>query len=100
VSIELFFVFLFIGKLVMFLARKSPYFRWGDFLKQLFDCELCLGVWTYTAMAFGYHFYIFEGIGYIPIFSEFLTGSVMSFVMWLITEGWNAKFREIHINME
>jgi hypothetical protein len=99
-SVEWFAIFLAVGKLLMFLARKSPYFKRGDFLSALFSCELCLGVWVYSAMSFVYQFYLFDGVRYVPFLSEFITGSIMSFVMWLITDGWNSNFREMHINME
>lgn len=92
--------YLVLGKLVMFIARKSPYFRLklpvlGDFLKALFDCELCLGVWVYGIVAIIFDLNIFEI--QIPLISQVLTGMVMSFVMWLITDGWNAKFRIIYM---
>ena len=97
-NVETFVLFLLIGKLIMFLARKSPYFQWGDFLKALLDCELCLGVWVYFLLALVFHLNLFSD--YVPLLSESITGSVMSFVMWLLTEGWNAKFRELHIDVE
>lgn len=98
-SVLTFTVFLLIGKLVIFLLRKAPYFKRGAFLTQLFDCELCLGVWVYSALALVFHLNALEPF-YVLVLSEVLTGAVMSFTMWIFTEGWNAKFRELHITME
>jgi hypothetical protein len=88
--------FFLLGKLLMFLARKSPYFKRG-FLKELFDCELCSGVWVYTILAF-----IFR-VSFVDtqvLLSAFITGSIASFLMWVFTAGWNTLFRDIHISME
>lgn len=90
--IEQFVVVLLIGKLVMFLARKAPYQNWVPFLKDLFACELCLGVWVYTALALVFDFHVPLTFPYIPILSEFFTGAIASFTMWLLTDGWNSKF--------
>lgn len=95
--IEQFFVILLIGKLVMYLARKAPYMRWVTFFRELFSCELCLGVWVYGLLAFLFGFYLPSGTRYIPLISEFITGAILSFVMWLLTDGWNSKFRVMYL---
>lgn len=97
--VDQFVIVLLVGKLVMYLARKAPYFK-GGFLKALFDCELCLGVWVYSSLALLMDVHLPQSLPYVPIFSEFFAGSVLSFAMWLLTEGWNAKFSEQHIYMD
>lgn len=101
-DLNFFINFLVIGRLMMFLARKSPYFvtvKW-DFLKQLFACDLCLGTWVYSLMALVFHVTIPLSIGYVPILSEFITGSICAFFMWIFMTGVNTLFREIHIGLE
>jgi hypothetical protein len=34
---------------------------------------------------------------YVPILSEFITGAAMSFVMHLISAGWEARYQNIII---
>ena len=68
--IDTFFVLLMIGKLIMYLARKAPYFRYGGFLTPLLDCELCLGVWVYGALSLVFGFYVPIHTFYIPILSN------------------------------
>lgn len=80
----------------MYIARKSPYFKRG-FLGNLFECELCLGVWVYSFLCLLLDFHLPQSTTYLPILSEILAGMVMSFSMWLLTEGWNAKFRNIYL---
>lgn len=94
--------FLVIGRLMMFLARKSPYFvtvKW-DFLKKLFACDLCLGVWAYSLLAIAFRVSIPMSIGYVPFLSEFITGCIAAFFMYIFMAGINTLFREIHITME
>lgn len=101
-DIQFFIDFLVIGRLIMFLARKSPYFvnvKW-DFLKQLFECDLCLGTWVYSLMALAFRVSIPLSMGYVPILSEFITGAVCAFFMWVFMAGVNTLFREIHIGLE
>lgn len=85
------------GKILIFLFQKvfndnySPTNE--NFLVKLFKCDLCLGFWVYSLLAFVFKIDIFES-EYI-IISEVLTGAVTTFVVWVFSEGWSAKFREI-----
>jgi hypothetical protein len=91
------FLYLGLGKLLIYLIQKSPYIRiikWG-FLTDLLKCDLCLGVWVYFGLSLVFQqIWFIHTIVYVPVLSEFLTGCTASFVMWLFSEGWNAKFRE------
>ena len=92
-------VFLLIGKLVLYLARKSPYLKGletkGDFLKGLVTCDLCLGVWVYFALSLVMGHVWFMDVFYTPILSEAITGALASFVVYVFTNGWNTLFREM-----
>lgn len=94
-------LFLGLGRLIIFLAQKAPYFKSNRFLNDLISCDLCLGVWVYTALSLVLNYNLFyHDFPYMPIFSECMTGAVAAFVMWLLREGWNAKFREFRIGVE
>lgn len=97
-----------LGKLLVFILQKFPFTKLpligklfeGEFLKNLFSCDLCLGVWVYWILAILLRVNILDTFEYIPVFSEFCTAVFMSFVVWLISEGWNTKFRIVHIELE
>ena len=94
------FLYLGLGKLLIYLIQKSPYskiIKWG-FLLDLFKCDLCLGVWVYFGLSFAFgQTWFIHSIPYVPILSEFLTGCTASFVMWLLSAGWHDKFSEFVI---
>jgi hypothetical protein len=94
--VTLVLLFLASGKLLIYLIQKSPYIKYINwrFLTELSECSLCLGVWVYFGLSILYKYVWFDELRYIPIFSEFLTGATASFIMWLLSEGWNSKFRE------
>lgn len=86
--------------------QKSPYQKLivrfignsgiRGFLQELFECDLCLGVWVYTLLAWimqinMYHFYV-------PVVSEILTGASASFLVWLVATGFRERFFTIHIS--
>jgi len=71
-------------------------YRW-EYLKQLFECDLCLGVWVYFFLTFLFGINYFYNFTYIPIISEFIIGAVTSFLMHLITLGWKEKFTILYL---
>ena len=93
--------FALIGKLTIFLLQKFPttrlpliggLFEAGKFLGELLSCDLCLGVWIYTGLAFIINVNVLEEFFYIPILSEFFTGAIVSFIMHLISAGWETLY--------
>lgn len=99
-------IFALIGRLTIFLLQKFPkshlpiigkLFREGKFLNELFSCDLCLGVWIYTGLAFITNVNVTGELFNIPILSEIATGISVSFVMHLISVGWKEKFGNIII---
>lgn len=95
-------VYLLIGKLIIFSLQKFPFskifpglFREGRFLEQLFSCDFCLGFWVYTGLAFLFEMnFLYEYFDTVFI-REVLTGVTASFVMHLLSIGWNDKFGTI-----
>ena len=92
-----FFIVAAIGKLGMYLWKKTPYAAWlaqkSKFFEKLFGCDLCLGFWVYSLLAWAYQIRVLDGhLHYIPILDEMITGGVMSLVVFLIGLGWFDQF--------
>lgn len=94
---EHYFVYCFLGGVVIFLAQKSPYANLigRRFLLELFSCDLCLGSWVYPILAWIMNINIFSF--YVPIVSELLVGWSTAVMVHLIKIGWNEKFGTIVI---
>jgi len=99
-------IFALVGKLLIFLLQKFPkhslpiiskLFREGRLLDDLFSCDLCLGVWVYGGLAFIINVDVTRELFYVPILSEFITGATVSFIMHLISAGWEARYTNIVI---
>lgn len=93
--------FAVVGKLAIFILQRFPFRklpligRWfedGKFFSELFECDLCLGVWVYSALAILLQFNIFGIMSDIPILSWILTGMATSFIMHVFSTGWKALF--------
>lgn len=96
-------VFLFLGRLLIYYIQKAPYLQFlkvRAFWKELLECDLCLGWWVYLGLSFVLGEVWLVDVFYVPIISQILTTSMASFVMWLIAEGWNSKFRELNVKFE
>ena len=95
---ELYLLYTLVGRLFIYLLQKSPYHRlikWG-FLQRLFECDLCLGVWVYTILAFLINVNLFSF--YVQFLSELIIGSGTSLIVHLIRIGWQEKFGTIVIS--
>ena len=99
-------IFALVGKLLIFLLQKFPrhslpiigrLFQEGGLLDNLFSCDICLGVWIYTGLAFIINVNVTGELFYVPILSEFITGAIVSFIMHLISAGWSAQYQNIVI---
>ena len=94
-----YFVFALVGKLLIYLIQKFPLTNYlsskSKFLNELFSCGLCLGFWVYLGLAFIIEIRIID----VEIFgiSEFLTACITSFVMYLVSSGWQENFGTIVI---
>jgi hypothetical protein len=96
-------IYVLIGRLVIFLAQEFPFKRipfignaWqeGEFLQEMFSCDLCLGVWIYTLLAILFDMNLFGiiMIAKMDIIGWFLTGAATSFIMHVFLLGWKIKF--------
>lgn len=103
--IEQYFIYCLIGKLLIYLVQKSPYAKFiGDiigresvrrFLLELLECDLCLGVWIFSLLAWIMKINMYSF--YVPIVSEIIVGSSTSFVVHLVSIGWKEKFSIINL---
>jgi hypothetical protein len=94
-------VYVLVGKLIVFISQKFPFqkvpligrlFEEGKFLEELLSCDLCVGVWVYTFLAFFFSVNLFEEWFYVIGLTEFLVGAVTSFIVHLISMGWKAQY--------
>lgn len=99
--------FCFVGRVLVFVLQKFPFRHvwiiggwWGEgkFLRQLFDCDLCLGVWVYTVLSAVMGMNILYEYVYIPLVSELITGMTISFIVWIFRNGWETLFRVYHVD--
>ena len=93
-----------IGRLVIWLLQIAgpleKLWQLHPKLRELRECDLCLGFWVYTALALWFRFNWLPDVMYIPVLSEALTGGAASFIMHLIRLGWSAKFGVIVVGQE
>lgn len=95
-----FIVYVAIGKLAIFFGQKFPYFANSrfEFIRRLFECDLCLGFWVYFLLSTFLQVRLFEDVYlYVPLVSEIITGCVTSFGMHLVSIGWREKFSTVII---
>lgn len=86
-----------IGKLLIYLWMKFQLptkIENIKFIKILHKCGLCSGVWLYTGLALFLQVDMLPllEIKHIPVFGEFITGCIVSFIVHLISLGWNEQF--------
>ncbi len=88
-------VLLGLGRLVIWTLQTSgltqPFFSWRPKLKELQECDFCLGFWVMTPLAWLLGVNLFTPL-YIPIASEILTGLALSFGLHIFRLGWQEKF--------
>ena len=87
-------IFLSVGRLFIYLLQQIPIHPQNEFLEKLHNCDLCAGVWIYSALSVftGLSIWTVLGFPYVPIVSEGITGGVVSFLMWIFVAGWKEKF--------
>lgn len=91
-------IFGVVGKILMFFVRKfPPLVSLSEKIHFPIDCDLCLGFWVYLALALAFGLDVFYPATYTPIFSEIITGAVMSLLVHLISVGWNSEFRIMQV---
>jgi len=89
--------YILIGKLFIFLGQKFPlpdFLERNKKIREWHECPLCLGVWVYALFSFVLGVDVLQvlGISYIPLVSEFTTGGIVSFVVFIFSIGWKDYF--------
>jgi hypothetical protein len=94
-----FLVFLVIGKLFIYLGMHFPPLAESrfSFVKRLWTCDLCAGVWVYSFLSLVMGEILFREIFYFPLVSELATGGLVGFLMHILILGWKSKFEVIII---
>lgn len=90
-------VYLVIGKIVIHIWGR---FQLPDALQKhkwfakLHDCPLCGGVWIYAGLSFlmGVDLLSDLNFRYIPIINELITGTVISWIVWIFSLGWSSAY--------
>ena len=67
------------------------------FIRGLFSCGLCIGVWIFTILSFLLGEHLFEEYFYVPFLSELVTGGISSLLVHLVSIGWKEQFLTINI---
>lgn len=99
-DLEHWFVYLALGIVLIFVWRKTPYARWigskSSFIKELQDCNLCIGFWFYFVLAIVMKVNVFSE-WYIIGVSQFLSAVITAFFYYVFSAGWETLFRDIVI---
>lgn len=106
-------VYLVFGKVIIFFIQLwvsdnvpeefTIRYKWLDklakFIVRLLSCDLCLGFWVYAVLSGIFNIY-YEKISiltYIPVLTEVMNGMIFSFLVHLVSLGWNSKFQQFVI---
>lgn len=85
----------------MYILRKFPLTAKvasrSRFTAELVTCDLCLGVWMYTALSFILDYDPLMQKKAIRPVRSLIVGSVMSFLVHLVSIGWTDKFSVIEV---
>lgn len=97
-SVE-FILLLLIGRLFIMLGMIFPPFSESrfSFVRQVWKCDLCAGVYVFTFLSFVMKETILETYFYFPLIAELVTGCVASFLVHVFVIGWKSKFEVIEI---
>jgi len=92
-------LYLLIGRFLIFIGMRFPLFVESryKFVRKLFSCDLCLGVWAYTFLSVASGEILFKSWFYVWGFSELITGCISAFLVHVFLIGWREKFQTIVI---
>lgn len=89
------------GKLLLFLLKKFTPFRIiiskSELLQELYGCNLCLGFWVYLALSLVSKDINAEHIKNKYV-GKFVVASFTTFIMHLISIGWEESFETVYID--
>jgi hypothetical protein len=91
-----------IGRILIYLWMEFPLPQWVErieFIRGLHECSLCSGTWGYTILFLIYDVDILQMLGgnHIDYIGGFIGGAVISFIIFLITQGYRAVFETVVI---
>jgi len=93
-------VFGVLGRLAIWTLQVNglvgPIFNLHPKLRELRECDFCLGFWVFGLLAWALGRNLLEPT-YIPVLSEALTGLVASFLAHLARLGWESKFGTVNL---
>lgn len=74
----------------------EPIFSAHPKLKELRDCDFCLGFWVFSILAWLFGANLLYPLS-IPVVSEASTGLLLSFGVHLARLGWESKFGIVYL---
>lgn len=74
------------------LVKQIKNAKLNQFVSNLVTCNLCLGVWVYSFIAFVFHVALFKSVFYFPVVSELATGAIVSLAVHLFSIGFQEMF--------
>lgn len=94
-----FLVLLLSGRLLIWLLQTNglmrPFWNLKPALKELGECDLCLGFWVYLGLGS----FLKQGFGLWPhIIEVIIRAAISSFAMHLLRLGWQVKFGGVIID--
>lgn len=94
-------VILTLGRLLVWLLQTSGLTKriWQrhPILTELGECDLCLGCWVFTALAWTMKMNVFDPF-YSAGISEVATGCALAFVVHLVRIGWQTRFGTLDLD--
>jgi len=94
------------GRLTIYLAQKFPLpevLRRYNGIVEWHSCILCMGVWVYTILSWIFRVDLLStafyelGTIYVPFVSEFLTGALTSWLMYIFEIGFKERYLSITV---
>ncbi len=94
-------LWLLFGRLAIWTIQTNgltrPVFSLHAKLEELVECDLCLGFWVFSGLAWAMGINLIEPV-YIPALSEIFSGLAASFAVHLARMGWHDKFSIIQLD--
>lgn len=86
------------GRVIIYLVQTLPPVREmkNEFFHELFNCDLCLGFWTYFVLlgVTNSHITLF----YVPLISEVISAGIVTTLVHLVCLGWKLKHGSFEVD--
>lgn len=85
------------GRLITYLVMGLPAAKsmTVPFFKDLFACDMCLGVWVYFPIVTFFHVYLGP---YVPLVSEAITAAIFSYITHIFFLGLKLKYGNFDVS--